>query len=365
MSYNNPILNDLYAKRNMSHCKGLLRASSSKTDAITLNANDFLKIVNIHIPDIQRELDIKWTDNLRHLILSKHNTYGYLDLGIFDIGYLNDNFYLINGQHRYYILSSLPNYQSLDLTIHIHEVNSLEEMHSVFESVNGSKPVKLCKTSKAQVIYNGLRKHINNKYNRYVSTKNNPHKPNINLDNMVTKLDEKDFVNKLDLKNIDDIINLFEEINNFYKHSGFIDWKSWIDRSDFMLNKVSEKGGAYPLYLGIYGETHEWIDRIMKNVLSGEDYNEMNHLSYSKRKHIPKRLKTKVWEKSVTQNNQKCYTCDVYLNSFLEFECGHKLSVLYGGQNTLENLEAVCSICNKDMGVEDMDTYKQREYGDS
>jgi 5-methylcytosine-specific restriction endonuclease McrA len=44
------------------------------------------------------------------------------------------------------------------------------------------------------------------------------------------------------------------------------------------------------------------------------------------------------------------------------FECGHVKSVFYGGENTLDNLEPIRGSCNKDMGTQNLLTYKENHF---
>ena len=86
----------------------------------------------------------------------------------------------------------------------------------------------------------------------------------------------------------------------------------------------------------------------------------MEHISIkSKHIKIKKPLRKKVW--STYNNNNlegKCYVCDRNTD-YDTFECGHIISVFYGGKTEFNNLKPICSTCNKDMSINNLEEYKQ------
>ena len=72
-----------------------------------------------------------------------------------------------------------------------------------------------------------------------------------------------------------------------------------------------------------------------------------------KRKTIPKPLKMMVWDKYFpNQRYGRCFCCERSQIEITNFETGHILAVINGGENTLENLCPICSICNKSMNLQ-------------
>lgn len=80
-----------------------------------------------------------------------------------------------------------------------------------------------------------------------------------------------------------------------------------------------------------------------------------------KRKTIPKKLKNMIWDKNIGKKFGigKCYCCSEEIDS-KNFEAGHIISVKNGGETTLDNLKPICSCCNKSMGVENLEDFKQK-----
>ena len=67
--------------------------------------NKFIK--ELQIPNIQREIDDDWVQELYESQLQDYLKNNYIDLGMFELCILDDNIYLLNGQHRYMVLSKL------------------------------------------------------------------------------------------------------------------------------------------------------------------------------------------------------------------------------------------------------------------
>ena len=74
----------------------------------------------------------------------------------------------------------------------------------------------------------------------------------------------------------------------------------------------------------------------------------------NKRTAIPKALRQAVWLKTCGPvYEHKCYVkwCENKINPF-NFECGHNIPFKHDGETTIENLFAICSLCNKSMGAD-------------
>lgn len=82
-----------------------------------------------------------------------------------------------------------------------------------------------------------------------------------------------------------------------------------------------------------------------------------------KRKTIPKSLRDKVWDIYVGKEKgvSKCYCCDKEIDSKC-FDCGHVKSVAHGGLDIVENLKPICSTCNKSMGTQNLEEFKNQYF---
>lgn len=76
---------------------------------------------------------------------------------------------------------------------------------------------------------------------------------------------------------------------------------------------------------------------------------------------IPKPMREAVWRKDHQDKlNSKCPVCmENYISAF-NFECSHIVSEYMGGEVAVNNLMAICNICNKSMGTQNLNEYKKR-----
>jgi hypothetical protein len=74
---------------------------------------------------------------------------------------------------------------------------------------------------------------------------------------------------------------------------------------------------------------------------------------------VPKALKDRLWDltfgKDAGQGN--CDVCNITINS-KRFEAGHIKSVYHGGLTNIDNLKCICSTCNKSMGKQNLEEFK-------
>jgi ankyrin repeat protein len=104
--------------------------------------------------------------------------------------------------------------------------------------------------------------------------------------------------------------------------------------------------------------------------LSPDSDNSINHVSdrepiYERRKKIPKRIRTIVWNKYVGEDTprSKCFCCRDTTISFSAFDCGHVIAESKGGDMTISNLRPVCHDCNLAMGTRSMNDFTTEFFG--
>jgi len=156
----------------------------------------------LKIPGIQREIDISRIEKLAENISNEFIETGIYDFGTFMVCFLNDECYLLNGQHRYHALKKIitgGETREIQIKVEVREAKDEEEMNRLWKISNSSIEVKIAKNSDHQLIVNGIRKHIVEKYTSNISTSRNPHKPNINLDALCEKIEELDLINSLSI----------------------------------------------------------------------------------------------------------------------------------------------------------------------
>ena len=87
-----------------------------------------------------------------------------------------------------------------------------------------------------------------------------------------------------------------------------------------------------------------------------------NGTSENKRTHVPKPLKILLWDTTYgTLGIAPCYCCTRSIRP-MTFEAGHNKAVANGGETTLYNLRCICSTCNKSMGTQNLEEFKNKYF---
>ena len=83
----------------------------------------------------------------------------------------------------------------------------------------------------------------------------------------------------------------------------------------------------------------------------------------AKRKSIPKAVKTSLWNIHIGEDKAKgeCSVCKSEIK-VTNFEAGHIVSHAKGGEDNIDNLLPICSLCNKSMGTDNLIDYKLKYY---
>jgi len=338
----------------------------SNTYVVYIDGSELLKNVQLDI-DIQRELDLDWVEELKIKIINDYNEKGYFFFGTFEVASFSNSLYLLNGQHRYFVLKDiLTLYDKVPVNVNIYTVTSQQELNELWMKVNGSKPSRLCKSTSKQVILNSIKKYLIQYYPKYITTAVKPQKPNINLEYLGEAIEKSGILDDLNIESSDEFIALMDKINTFYKYSDATKWKEWHINDESLIMKCKTKNILKPLFLGIFSN-YEWLTRMT-------EVNKKNTLydSYSSIPHIPinvasrkigKSKRRKVWEKRNMKESMigKCFVCEKDID-YDEFECGHVTAAFWGGNQSLNNLEPICGPCNRDMGVENLNEYKRKFY---
>ena len=81
------------------------------------------------------------------------------------------------------------------------------------------------------------------------------------------------------------------------------------------------------------------------------------------RKSIPKSLKNLIWNKHIGKEKGigECNVCKNEIDS-KNFECGHIISVKENGETNESNLLPICGPCNKSMGAQNLNEFKDKYF---
>lgn len=85
----------------------------------------------------------------------------------------------------------------------------------------------------------------------------------------------------------------------------------------------------------------------------------------TRRKAIPKHVKTLVWNRYVGENRAEapCLCCRSTRIAVTNFHCGHVVAEAKGGDLTVPNLRPICAPCNLSMGTMSMNEFAKTYFG--
>lgn len=99
---------------------------------------------------------------------------------------------------------------------------------------------------------------------------------------------------------------------------------------------------------------------MITNISEGKDFHTFDHFSSVSSEKITKLLRRELWKKYFEQAREgTCYVCDGLISED-HFQAGHVIARVRGGSTNIHNLKPVCSDCNLNMKIENMEEYKQR-----
>lgn len=348
---------------------------NEKTSISIINAKEFIdffskkeNLINEKIiGEIQRNID---KEHLQELIeyhekyKEKYGIYNFCTPII--LCDLNEKYSIIDGQHRFECIKYLleKNEENFNIILIIIRIDNFEEYDKYFTAINRNKPVYIFKNVQDwKQVMKGVEKYLMDNYKNYIKGTENPIQPHFNIEKLKKYVDENNVISKIGL-NYDELISEIEELNKFYK----LHWKEKIKNKKYVkdvekiMERIEKKDGNNKFYLGIY-KNFEWLERIVQKIQYKIDYINIEHYSsITARIKIPKKLRQKLWEKYFPNNSKGfCYVCKEEINSF-EFECGHVISVFYGGGNEIENMRPICRTCNGDMGIQNLEDYRAKYY---
>lgn len=309
---------------------------------VMTSATDFISKIN-QKPRAQRLLDQNHVQEIVDFQITYYNMYKRFYFGnSFITAKLNQNLYLLDGQHRLESLKRLIKFFDLKDYPIIYQCNIVknkQEMNTLFEVINKnhqlagwitelfdlpSEEKEIALTNKDRV--DCILKIFDDKFPGILRMTNKPQKPNISRDFFSEKL-----MNDLLLhqEGVDKYwLKLLEE-NNIFKQQKF-------NPDKFSANalKKIEKTNCY---IGLFD---------IKN----------------RKEKIPAAVRNVLWNRSYPDDRfGKCAACQYQLD-IMNFEAGHIQAEACGGLVNLDNLVILCSGCNKSMGIQNFNEFKQKYF---
>ena len=231
----------------------------------------------IRCPDFQRILN-----NDRVEEIGEHIKYNKLfPIITLEIGYLYDEFYLIDGQHRLSALkkTNLINYI---FEVHLTIVNTNEELKNLFKLINKNTPIpddwllinnmNDIKTNMTDIFNNEI-------FLQILKPSQKPHRPHLSrpqLENLITNLYTEGIVIKLEH---------FETLNEYYKTYSNNNFPSTTGKTNEELLVTCQSKGCY-LGMIIVKHNYEILKEDLIKIYNNEKLNEI--IYSSKKKKYPK-----------------------------------------------------------------------------
>lgn len=343
-------------------------SENNKTIKLLITTNTLIECLNFKIlklPHFQRPIDNDKVLEIKKTI-DKDILNWALRHGDLTIGLIDSVYYVIDGQHRLMALKQKleeqTNYNDT-IMLTIIDFKRLSEMQEHFKIININSKINPIYTEFNEIfIYNGIKLYTNWLLDTYKNafcnkkTKTNNNR-NMTIDDFISQFTSErltQFYSQLTGDDYGDITKLKEKTikANEETKKKLIEHK--MDRKYYMIDIEFEKCIKNEFYLA-YNNIN-FIDMIIDNetieILQIEN----------KKKKITKVLKKAVWKKESTSLDFGiCWCCEEQIE-FDNFECGHIIPECMGGKTELDNLEPICSKCNKDCGIENMNIYKNALY---
>ena len=337
-----------------------------KIELIELKISNLLEDYSLQIPECQRILDnikLQSLIDYQKEIFIKYQCYKFI--GVLSICQINNQNYLVDGQHRFCAMEQLYKKYNHDFNIFIQliTVNSIENLKLVFENINKNTPLPdiVFDNNNEKNIISETVNYFQHKYPKVWSSSSKCHRPSIFINYFQESL--LFMQNYLRFENSEELINVIEDYNINHSKQNKDDYK---DKS--ISNKMFNNACETNFYLGLYKYDIEQDYGYLwsKNIIEYKcpNVNIIKKKKQNGKAKIKKALRTNVWNTYIGDKirETKCKICNNYKIDTFNYECGHIIAEANGGSIDLDNLLPICGECNKSMGTEDMDLFVKNIY---
>lgn len=302
---------------------------------------------------------------------------------IFILVYFNKNYYLLNNHSKYKSLSLLEKQiqKTINICVNQIEIEDVNEFINLCIDYEINIDLIKCDYNKSlfnyfitcvkpnhPIIINITSKDIINyieiNYPSVIKESNSPIKPNINKSKLLEELNKLDYNKCVFTK--DQVFNTLNNYNNKIK-SEFITNKDQAMKKYNISDKSMKLIESSNFYIGVNKLDAEELSKILF-INVQEEYeltiklNNLNLTKQTKKKPIDKNLRLLVWNHYIGENirTSKCTICEIQLIKVEDFECAHIIAEAKGGETILTNLTPSCKLCNRSMGTQNAEEYKQK-----
>ena len=365
MSLENYIHNKL--KKNIQDYESIIKIAFFDKDnnkaMLNLNIKN-RKYFGFKNPEWQR---VEYNDKIneivkyQELVYNKTRKFMFINNIVIDYCKQDNEFYLIDGQHRFSAAIYLSEYYNHNVNIWFEFIMSenIYEVKEHFDLINKHtlQPENVSELAKK------IFKYYENSYPKiFKSGVKTTKKPYILSNIFISAISF--LIAELNKKyskehTFDELISLINNKNNICSMYDLNKWKQIKDLKN--LESIINIANENNFYLGIYtASKKEYIYKWILEVL------ELDAKQKKSKQKIPPMKKQEVWNYwNNNLNESTCFCCRqtiIYSNSY---HCGHIIAESKNGLMNVNNLRPICQSCNSSMGNKNMRDYMKEFYPDN
>lgn len=355
------------------------------TDVIRFKSYKDFKGLNISKPSFQREIMPEQIGRMKEHILKMYHQNNEPMFGVIFLADLNDNLFIVDGQHRLTSIKEIYEEKKLDIPFDckIYKINTSNQLKEFFQIVNKNIAIPefilSCQETDKTSLLREIQQLISERKGFSLTAKN---RPQISLINFINTLSESKLMEIIKTKN--DFCKVLEFMNN--KNRELIKDQLYCKKHKITQNMLN-KWFEYQNYICIESG-FSWLEgeidfELKKHILGDnmiiDDFKEENKGNNiidnqekeesldslnqdSKRKKFNKSERQQIWDKYIGLNigQVQCPYCHTNMLNQFNFEIGHVISLKNSGSNDIDNLRCICKLCNGSMGANNMDLNKYK-----
>lgn len=334
------------------------------TNLIKLMTVKNLLSYNPIIPNYQRIIDICKVNEIVEYQLNHIKNFGTHNfLGTINLHFLKptEEYYLVDGQHRFEAIKRLFNSHSheYDYYVEIVEVDTVEKLRENFKMLNRNTPLPELDFMLDKSVVEKTAIHFQQKYPKMWSKTSRAIRPQIYFNYFQESLGY--ISSELSIENYNTLIDIVEHKNEELIKSSKTELSKIKNVGDVMIEKAKKEN----FYLGLYNHLsnskygYEWARELILEY-SDKDIPKIK----TKKTTIPKGVKNNCWDKIAGSDRGlfNCPVCAVATIDAKNFEAGHIISEKNGGLVVVDNLIPICNMCNRSMGTMNMKDYVDKHY---
>jgi hypothetical protein len=325
-----------------------------------------LQKYNIITPNIQRILDdVRVKDIVEYQIncYKQFQTFNYF--GTINVQHCveSDEYFLIDGQHRYESMKTIYNQMghNMDVVVEYVQVPDMTILRNNYKIINQNTILPEFPEHIDKNIPESVANYFRKQYPTMWSKTTDARRPNISWVYFQEALGV--LCDHLKITNAEELKMIVSEHNSILKTWDVINFPDYNSIQN-MLKKCSMSG----FYLGLFKYTsdefrYKWVSDIIY-ARTGIDHQKEKRVRNSKK--VPQSVKNVAWSRYVGEvYSAYCICCQTEEIKSTNFHAGHIVSHANGGLAIVNNILPICSVCNLSMGARNMDEYISTHYPDN